>query len=187
MNLKRYKIFTENIRSDEHSHLNDGLAKANKKLESRWDNEDDDYDYDDDSTNAYGDAGDDYLWGRPNHSKSSLRDDEYEGYEDGEDEDIREDDMQHLLYLLRTMFKNSGIDDVEIENKKLDITIYCRLNRRERLKDIIKVFEVANKLKKDILSQYDSEFDMWSNRDGSSNLVFSFMYDEGLDDDNAPF
>jgi hypothetical protein len=73
------------------------------------------------------------------------------------------------------------------ESEKMDIVIYCRANRRERLKDIIKIFEVANKLKRDILAQYDSEFDMWSNRDGSTNLVFSFLYDEGLDDDNAPF
>jgi hypothetical protein len=110
---------------------------------------------------------------------------DYDGY-DGDDSEIDEDDMQHLLYLLRTMFKNAGIDNVEVHNKKLDITIMCKLRKKERLRDIIKVFEVANKLKKDILPQYDSEFDMWNQKD-SSVFSFTFTYDEGLDDDNSPF
>jgi hypothetical protein len=42
MKLKGYELFIENIRGDEHSHLNDVLAKSNKKLENRW-NEDGEY------------------------------------------------------------------------------------------------------------------------------------------------
>jgi hypothetical protein len=105
-------------------------------------------------------------------------------YDDNLDQD---DDMDHLLYLLRKMFHNSGIDNVEITNKKMDLTIYVELRSRERLKDVIKVFEVVNKLKRDILPQYDSEFDMWKTKKGSPLLTFNFYYDEGLDDDNVPF
>ena len=85
------------------------------------------------------------------------------------------------------MFNNSGIENVYVENKKMDITISVEMRRRERLRDIIKVFEVSNKLKKDILAQYDSEFGMWETKDGRPMLVFNFYYDEGLEDDMLPF
>lgn len=109
-------------------------------------------------------------------------------YDQDEEEDYDQDeDMEHLLYLLRSMFTNSGIYDVEINNKKMDLTIYVELRYRERLKDIIKIFEVVNKLKKDILPQYDSEFEMWKTKKGNPLLTFNFYYDEGLDDDNIAF
>ena len=181
MSIKDFKKFLEDnkYREDEHSHLNDDLN-------SRWD--DSTYDpYDDDDDNdkyprSYGDEGDDYLYGRPNHtSKSTFRDDDFD-----EDDDIEMDDVEHLLYLLRSMFKNSGIE-VEVEHKNLDIMIYCVMSRKERLKDLINVFGVATKLKKDILPQYDSEFEMWETKTGQPMLVFYFYYGEGLGDDNIPF
>lgn len=114
--------------------------------------------------------------------------DDYNRYGHGPDEDdINDDDMSHLLYLLRSMFNNSGIENVYVENKKMDISISVEMRRRERLRDIMKVFEVANKLKKDILAQYDSEFEMWETKDGRPMLVFNFYYDEGLEDDMLPF
>jgi hypothetical protein len=184
MKLKKYNIFLEkdNLREDEFRHLNDML---NKKNEGRWDDdeEDDDdygfYDQDEDD--------DDHLFGRPNHpSKSDSKEDEYD--EDEYDEDgINSNDIQHLNYLLRTMFKNSGIDDVQIENKKLDISIACIMTRKESMRAVIKVFEVAKKLKKDILAQYDSEFEMWETKDGRPMLIFNFYYGEGLNNDYAPF
>ncbi len=167
------------------------LRNFNQLFENRWDDEDDDESY-------YND--DEYLFGRPNHpkKKSNLdddddfygdesyqklyRDDDYSDYEDGEDSD----DMSHLLYLLRTMFKNSGIE-VEIRNKGLDIEIDAYLNRRERLRDVIKVFEIAKKLKKDILPQYDSEFELFYTKSNDPVFSFTFLYGEGLDDDNSPF
>lgn len=154
-------------RSDDDAYLNDNL-KSNKK--DRPSDYDDDYD-DIDGYNRYG------------HGPADDEDDDY--YTDNDP--IEDDDMQNLLYLLRTMFKNSGIEEVYVEHKKMDITISVGLRRRERLKDIINVFGVANKLKKDILAQYDSEFEMWESKDGNPVLVFNFYYDEGLGDDMAPF
>jgi hypothetical protein len=137
----------------------DEYSYLNDDLDSRWD--DSTYDpYEDDG--FYNDSD----------------------YDDNLDQD---DDMEHLLYLLRKMFHNSGIDNVDITNKKMDLTIYVELRTREKLRDIIKVFEVVNKLKRDILPQYDSEFDMWKTKKGSPLLTFNFYYDEGLDDDNVPF
>lgn len=98
------------------------------------------------------------------------------------DEEIEDDDMEHLKYLLRGMFKNKGIENVSITNDNLDLSIRCSMGHRERLSDVINVFDLLNKLKMDILPQYDSEFDMWENQRGQT-LEFGFYYDEGLNDD----
>lgn len=112
---------------------------------------------------------DDDPWGDSTYV--SKYDDNYDGYEDDED-------IDSLLYLLRKMFNNSGIDNVHITNKKLDLKIHVELKSEERLRNIIKVFEVVNKLKKDILVQYDSEFDLWETKKGAPLFIFNFYYDE---------
>lgn len=124
---------------------------------------------------------------------SRWDDSTYDPYDDGDYDynqnydDDDGDDMEHLLYLLRKMFNNSGIEDVEVVNKKMNLIVYIGLRTREKLTDIINIFEVVNKIRKDILPQYDSEFDMWKTKKGSPLLTFNFYYDEGLDDDNVPF
>jgi hypothetical protein len=161
--LEHWRFFEDNDDDDDSKHREDEDAWMNDKLDkNKKDDFDDWYDYDDDST-----------------YDSTSYDDE-------------DDDVENLNYLLRSMFRNSGIDNVIVETKKMDITVTVTLNRRERLKEVIKVFEVANKLKKDILAQYDSEvemYDTWDKLDKMSKptIVFSFLYDEGLYDDEAPF
>jgi len=121
-------------------------------------------------------------------------DDDYEdeGYDklnsddDDSDDNGNQDDMAHLEYLLREMFRNVGID-VTVTSDNGDIQIVAMLNQKERLRDVISIFSVANKLKKDILAQYDSEFDLWEDKKGLPMLTFSFYYGDGLGDDNAPF
>ena len=135
-----------------------------------------DTDYEDES--YYND--DDYLFGRPSHSKKGTEEEE-------EDEQIGDSDMDNLLYLLRTMFKNKGIKDVYVEHDELDITISVTMGYREKIESIISVFDTAKRLKRDILPQYDSEFEMWETKDGKPLLVFNFYYGEGLEDDDAPF
>lgn len=129
-----------------------------------------------------GPEDDDELFGRPSYnSKKDVNDDE--------EEDTVSEDMEHLLYLLRQLFKSSGVD-VIIESKGLDITIYSILNKRQKMSSILKVFNVVKKLKSDILPQYDSEFELWETKTGEPMLTFNFMY-EGQDGDpnhdgNAP-
>jgi hypothetical protein len=180
----------ENIRKDDFSHLNDDLS-ANKKNEARWpDDDDDDYDYSDDSTKDYGDYDDWYDDDKNSRRKSSNPkfnddddDDVYDIYEDDQD-----DDIEHLTYLLRQMFRNAGVSDVRVNAYKNDeILIEVYMGKKETLRNVIKVFEVANKLKRDILAQYDSEFEMWQSKDNRGILTFGFTLDEGLDDDNMPF
>ena len=135
-----------------------------------------DTDYEDES--YYND--DDYLFGRPSHSKKGTEEEE-------EDEQIGDSDMDNLLYLLRTMFRNKGIKDVYVEHEELDITISVTMGRKEKIESIISVFDTAKRLKRDILPQYDSEFEMWETKDGKPLLTFNFYYGEGLEDDDAPF
>lgn len=163
-----------------------------KKYLEHWrffeDNDDDDFNY----------REDDDSWMNDKLDKKSNKDlDDWEyNYDDDStsyDDDIDDDDdVETLNALLRKMFRNSGIDNVIVETIKMDITITITLNRREELKQVIKIFEVANKLKKDILAQYDSEvemYDSWDKLDKMSKptVVFSFLYDEGLYDDESPF
>lgn len=167
MKLSKYNKFFENNDWDEGEE--DFFNRWDSGSKSKSKNDEDDWE-------SYN------RWGLGDYSEDDYKDD-YD--EDGKD--IEDDDMSNLLYLLRSMFRNSGIEEVYVENKKMDITISVELRRRERLKDIIKVFEVANKLKRDILAQYDSEFEMWETKEGRPLLVFNFMYDEGLYDDESPF
>ncbi len=188
MKVKSFiKYLQENIREDEFSHLNNDLS-ANKKNEARW--PEDDYEYEDDSTKDYGDyddwyddVDDDYHGKRTSSNPKFDDDDDYE-YEDEQSDD----DLDHLLYLLRQMFRNSGIEDVRVTAKNNeDIVIECYTSKKDTLRNVIKIFEVANKLKRDILAQYDSEFEMWENKRGGGILTFGFTLDEGLNDDTMPF
>jgi len=107
------------------------------------------------------------------------RDDEYKG----EDEDDSDDDMSHLCYLLRSMFNNNNID-VNVENSGLDLSITAQFARRESLSDIVKVFEIIKKIKKDVLAQYSSSYEMWETKSGSPMITFEFMLeDEDSDKD----
>ncbi len=130
-----------------------------------------------------GPENDEILHARPNYSNSNVKN----VYSPGdEDEEIISDDMEHLMYLLRSLFKNIGVE-VEVEHKGLDIMIYAVLDKREKIKNITKIFDVAKKLKKDILAQYDSEFELWETKNGHPMLTFNFFYDNGDGDDIAPF
>jgi hypothetical protein len=116
--------------------------------------------------NSYDDDDDDYSY-----------DKEYEG----EDEDDSDDDMSHLCYLLRSMFNNSNVD-VNVENSGLDLSITAQFARRESLSDIVKVFEIIKKIKKDVLAQYSSSYEMWETKSGSPMITFEFMLEDEDDD-----
>ena len=119
-------------------------------------------------------------------------DDIYDPYEDYEDdnfysddetynpeEDESSDDMDHLCYLLRQMLYNIGMDLVNVESNGLDISISVQFNRKEQLKDIVKVFSVIKKIKKDILAQYEDSFEIWETKTGEPVITFDFNLDDG--------
>lgn len=126
---------------------------------------------------------DDQIYGRPNYSNKSI----HSGYDpDEEESEIPNEDMDHLVYLLRSLFRNSGID-ASISYKNLDINIMVDLNKREKLSNILRVFDVVKKLKKDILLQYECEFELWEAKGGQPILTFNFSYNEGISDSDEPF
>ena len=102
----------------------------------------------------------------------------------GEDEDDSDDDMSHLCYLLRSMFNNSNVD-VNVENSGLDLSITAQFARRESLSDIVKVFEVVKKIKKDILAQYSSSYEIWETKKGTPMITFQFMLEDDEDGDGV--
>jgi hypothetical protein len=108
------------------------------------------------------------------------RDKEYQG----EDEDDSDDDMSHLCYLLRSMFNSSSVD-VNVENSGLDLSIIAQFGRRESLGDIVKVFEIVKKIKKDVLAQYSSSFEMWETKQGVPMISFDFILDDDDDKDGV--
>ncbi len=112
--------------------------------------------------------------------------DPYDDYDEDEfmgdseydpNEDDNADDMDHLCYLLRQMFYNIGIEDINVESAGLDISISIQFNRKEQLKDIVKVFSVIKKIKKDILAQYEDSFEMWETKSGNPVITFDFNLD----------
>jgi hypothetical protein len=111
--------------------------------------------------------------------------DEYDYKDDysrneNDDDDDDDDDMSHLCYLLRSMFSNINID-VDVDNSGLDLSIIAQFSRKESLSDIVKVFEVVKKIKKDILAQYSSYYEMWETKTGTPMITFEFMLE---DEDN---
>ena len=183
--IQKYKRFTERVDDDAwegtDQDWNDdwagGSRKKSNSLPSRFDMSGEISDDDDDFYDS------EYYGGvAHNFDHYDNKDGNLDRDPDLSDDDIEDDDMEHLKYLLRGMFKNKGIENVSITNDNLDLSIRCSMGHRERLSDVINVFDLLNKLKMDILPQYDSEFDMWESQRGQT-LEFGFYYDEGLNDD----
>lgn len=132
------------------------------------------------------DPKDDFLFPKSRNQYGSKYEDDEDFEQKKDDIDYEnDDDVQHLLYLLREMFKNVGVS-VDVEASSDDISITAFLNRRGKLSDVIKIFEVVKKLKKDILGQYDSQFELWETKKGDPRITFEFSL-EGEDGDTTPW
>jgi len=105
-----------------------------------------------------------------------------EEQEDPDDESYDAND--HLCYLIRTMFENFNLSATVDVNDDLDIEVYVFLQRKEKMKNILRAFDVVFKMKKDILPQYESEMELYESKDGFPILSFKFYFSS---DDKAPF
>lgn len=101
---------------------------------------------------------------------------DYDDISDSDSTDSNEE-MENLTYWIRTLFSNSGIN-IEVDYDRLDISIYCDVNDRSSLKEIINILEVSKKLSKDILPQYTSRMSMYETKKGKKLIVFDFFYDD---------
>ena len=111
---------------------------------------------------------------------------EEEGGEVYSNEEENSDEEDHLCYLIRSMFTNYGIT-AQVDRDELDLSVYIFLEKKEKMKNILKAFDVVYKLKKDILPQYDSEMELYESKQGYPIFKFDFFYGYGDKDDNAPF
>ena len=114
--------------------------------------------------------------------------DEYGVQEYEEDDQDRDEDMEHLLYLLRTYLKDSGIDKCHLESSGSEIKLEVVLRRKEKLSDVINTFAILKKLSSEILMDYVTEFDIWETKTGDPLLIVEYYRtDEDDDQDGAPF
>lgn len=135
----------------------------------------------DDSRNYTYDDDDDFDKDVPKFGEEEEEEESYFSEEPTDDED-----EDHLCYLIRSMFNNSGIN-AQVERDELDLSIYVFLERKERMRSILKAFDVVHKLKKDILPQYDTEMELYESKQGYPIFKFDFFYGYGDKDDNSPF
>ena len=129
------------------------------------------------------DADDENLYGRPNYNKFEEEEEELGSEEEEELNDSQIEDMNHLCYLLRQMFRDVD-QSINVENDKLDILINVYFNENEQLNNIVDIFKIARKIKKEVLTMYESSFEIWytkPDKNGDSDVIitFEFNYDDG--------
>ena len=111
-----------------------------------------------------------------------------EDYAQGQEEDDQDEDMEHLLYLLRTYLKDGGAKDVSVRNSSSSIKVEIVMQKKENLSDVIRLFATLERLSNDIMADYDSEFDIWETKKGEPLLIIDYYApDEDDDEDGAPF
>jgi hypothetical protein len=111
-----------------------------------------------------------------------------EDYAQGQEEDDQDEDMEHLLYLLRTYLKDGGAKDVSVRNSSSSIKVEIVMQKKENLSDVIRLFATLERLSNDIMADYDSEFDIWETKKGDPLLIIDYYSpDEDDDEDGAPF
>jgi len=110
-------------------------------------------------------------------------DDDYDNY-DYQDSDIP-DEMENLCYLLRKFFSMSRIE-AEVTYSDGIIDIFVFMEKKEKIGTLLRCFELVNKLKRDTLQGYFSEFEMWENKNGYPVFNFKFSMEE-FDNNMAPF
>ena len=106
-------------------------------------------------------------------------------YGNGDDESSN-DNMEHLLYLLRQLLSKAGIKNINITNQGLSLKIevippsYGMVDYFYKLDDVITIYETIKKIDKDVLVDYDLECDIWETKKMEPILIFNFY---SLDDD----
>ena len=122
------------------------------------------------------------------------------GYQEEEFEKEQEDDrgegeMGELAYWIRQMFKANKIEST-VEADSYDLIAYIFLSKREKMSNLLNVFEVIDKIKKDLLTTYSAEVELYENKQGYPVLKFTFSYDAEIpdnddeiemEDEKAPF
>jgi len=104
-------------------------------------------------------------------------------------EPSEQDEGDNLAYEIRQILKGYGINsEVDFEGK-YGLTIRVNLQKREKMANIMKIMDtIVNKVKRDILPQYESEVELYETTKGQPVLEFDFyMLGDSNSDKDAPF
>ena len=131
---------------------------------------------------------DDFMakYGGPEED-SEEDDHNYDPYDDNEDDEEVgvPDEMENLCYLLRKFFSMSRLE-AEVTYSDSIIDIFVFMEKKEKMSTLLRCFELVDKLKRDTLQGYYSEFEIWENKNGYPVFNFKFSMDE-LDVEGSPF
>jgi len=103
--------------------------------------------------------------------------DDFYNKEEQEEEVDFDGEMDYLCQTIESLFDNSNIN-CNVTNQDLDLTVFVFPEKKETLKNLTKIFDIANKLRRDILPQYSSEFEIYKQKDGYTLITFQFTYEE---------
>lgn len=146
------------------------LDKFKIFLEKQYDSPDDDWG--EDGFNSEYPFGGEYQ-----STKSKYYEDDVDNNPKGDN-----DGMDNICELIRDMFNLSGIKSL-VESDDLDITVSVEMNKKDKLKRLLKVLEVAKRLQKEVLVEYECEFEVWETKGEKTPLLVFNFYSSG----EAPF
>jgi hypothetical protein len=148
-----------------------------------------------DSFNQFNEAWDDLDDWNEYQYKPTKKGYQEEEFEKEQEDDRGEGERGELAYWIRQMFKANKIEST-IETENYDLISYIFLSKREKMSNLLNVFEVINKIKKDLLTTYSAEVELYENKEGYPVLKFTFSYDAEIpgedgeiemEDEKAPF
>jgi hypothetical protein len=169
------------------------LLEKNRTFQDGYD---DDYDDDDlfpelrKDAQKYPIASTDYNYDDDDYSTKYDDDDyDYRTYQDDNDDVTEEDEHQSLESMIRTFLSARQIKSY-VEYKNGEVIIYIFLNKKEKISNLTKIFDVVlNHLSKDIFGIEDEESlsdidtELYETKEGDH--IFSFRFDLDSDDEGG--
>jgi hypothetical protein len=111
--------------------------------------------------------------------------DEYDDFYDDEEDwsdDGASGEVNELAYWIRQLFKTNKINCSVESESNYGLTTYVFLSKKEKISNLLKVFEVVNQVKNELLTQYDVEFELYENKHGEPIFKFNFTWSSEVDD-----
>lgn len=110
------------------------------------------------------------------------------GKEDFIDDEISEEEEEdNLGYLIRTFLSARGIR-AYVETDGKDVIIYVYLNKKEKIKNLTKIFDVVvNNMKVQMFEDYDLETELYETKEGEHIFSFTFYADGSIDKDEDDY
>ncbi len=99
-------------------------------------------------------------------------------YDSQDDDDSYDSDIETLCSLIRKFLKNNKIESlVEYEEEDGSISIYTFPLKREKISSMVNLMCTLSRLRKDLLPQYDTDTELFENKEGDPIILFTFCLD----------